>query len=412
MPIEIRDLRALDGPNLYYAQSAVKLQIWSDRDVRRELSDGIKTWAQATGVVIGYLQQDAEPVDGGILATTTFTTPYPNVGERIVEGVVADLQAAERGDTEYSHDDIVFDVMRLRKREEPAIGLLQIYAEARARDLPFLPREDGTVMVGSGARGYVFDPAGLSLGLTVDIPWDSVGRIPIVAVTGTHGKTATVRLCAQILAAAGRQVGRADTDGLMIGDEVVQHDDAAGFGGARRVLTDQRVDVAVLETSPLGILRRGLGFDLCDVSVITNIRPDHLREPGVDTLDEIAQAKGVISLVTRAEGRAVLNADDEHVAALEEFIGAPIMWFTRRPEQPKVQAHLVANGDAVWSDEEAVHVVFKGTRHTFVLGSVPGSVGGAAVHNVENVMAATAACIAQAVTPSTIAAVLGSRNQD
>src|SRR5918992_827241 len=127
MAIEVRDLRALEGPNLYYGQPAVKLQTWSERDIRRELTDAIKTWAQATGTVIGYLRQETVEEHGGQLLTTTFTTPFPNVGERIAEGVVADLQAAERGDEDYSHDDLLFEVMRLRKREEPPLAVLQIY---------------------------------------------------------------------------------------------------------------------------------------------------------------------------------------------------------------------------------------------------------------------------------------------
>jgi len=155
------------------------------------------------------------------LITSTFTTPFPNVGERIAEGVIGDLRAAEEGDEEYSHDDLLFEVNRLRKREEPPMPLLQIFAEARARELPFIHRDDGTIMVGSGALGFVFDPSGLSLGLAVDIPWDSVGRIPVLAITGTNGKTTTVRLCARILEAAGHRVGRTDTDGIVIGGKLV-----------------------------------------------------------------------------------------------------------------------------------------------------------------------------------------------
>src|SRR3954453_7343445 len=161
MPIDVRDIRGLEGPNLYYGQPGVKLQVWSDHDIRRELGDEIKRWAQMTGTVIGYLEQEVVPSDDGHLITTTFTTPFPNVGERIVEAVVADLQAAESGDEDYPHDNLLFEIRGLRKREEPPMALLQIYAEARFRDLPYLPRDDGTIMVGSGARGYIFNPAGL-----------------------------------------------------------------------------------------------------------------------------------------------------------------------------------------------------------------------------------------------------------
>ena len=408
MPIDVRDLRGLEGPNIYYGQPAVKLQLWSDRDIRNEIATTLKTWAQVTGTVIGYLQQVAQPENDGFLITTTFTTPFPNVGERLAEGVVADLEAAERRDPEYSHDDILFEVMRQRKREEPSMPLLQIYAEARARDLPFLAREDGKITVGSGARGFEFDPAGLSLGLGVDVPWDQVGRIPVIAVTGTNGKTTTVRLCAHILHAAGYRVGRTDTDGIVIDGELVEEGDWAGLGGARRVLSDPRVGVAVLETSRGGILRRGVGFDMCDVSVITNVSSDHLGELGVNTLEELAHVKGVIALSTRHDGRAVLNADDPHVARLALYIAAPILWFTRHSEEYRVAQHLAAGGDAVWSDGTAVHISFAGTRGEFSLDGIPIVVGGAAIHNVENVLAATGACVALGVDIGTISAALRS----
>ncbi len=397
MPIEIRDHRALEGPNLYYGQPAVKLQTWSDRDLRRAIGNGVKQWAQVTGIVIGYLQQEVAPEAGGYLITTTFTTPFPTVGERIVEAVVADLQAEERGDKEYTHDDLLFELIRMRKREEPPLALLQIYAEARARDLPFLPREDGKIVVGSGSRGFVFDPSGLGLGLPVEIPWADLGRIPVIAVTGTNGKTTTVRLCAHVLAAAGKRVGRTDTDGITIDGETVETGDWAGFGGARRVLADPQVDVAVLETSRGGILRRGLGFDLCDVSVITNVTADHVGELGVETLDEMARVKGVVALMTSTEGRAVLNATDERVADLEQYVSAPIMWFSRQANHPRLAAHLQAGGDATWSDGHEIHILWNGIHSQFPLDEIPIVLGGTAEHNVENVLAATAACVALSV---------------
>ncbi len=406
MPIEIRDLRALEGPNFYYGQPAVKLQTWSDRDIRRELNGTIMTWAQVTGMVIGALQQEQVEQDGGFLLLTTFITPLPNVGERIAAAAVQDLQAAERQDPEYNHDDLLFELVRMRQREEPPLALLQVYAEARARELPYIPREDGRVMLGSGSRGFIFDPSGLSLGLSVDIPWDRLGRIPVIAVTGTNGKTTTVRLCAHVLRAAGMRVGYTDTDAITIDGQQVEQGDWAGFSGARRVLANPQVDVAVLETSRGGILRRGLGFDVCDVSVITNVAADHLGELGIETIEEMARVKGVIALVTRPDGRVVLNAGDERLHEIEQYITAPIMWFSRRPDNPVLSAHLQAGGDAAWTDGSTIHVRFDGAQTDFPLNDLPIVVDGAAVHNVENVLAAAAACAALGVDMRTITAAL------
>jgi cyanophycin synthetase len=403
MGIDVRDLRGLDGPNIYHAQPAVKLQLWSDRDISRAVGDTIKRWANMTGLVIGYLDHQVEPDDGGYLITTTWTTPFPNVGERLAEGVVADVQAEEANDTTYSHDELLMEVIADLRREEPPLPLLQIMIEARSRDLPFMAREDGSVMVGSGSRGFVFDPSALGLGLTVAIPWDEVGRIPIIAVTGTNGKTTTTRLCAAIMAATGARVGRTDTDGIVIGGETVETGDWAGFGGARRVLTDTNVDAAVLETSRGGILRRGLGFDECDVAIITNISDDHLGEFGIDTLPQLARVKGVVAQAARPDGRAVLNADDPLLVALAPTLRAPVMWFSRHPDQPDFQRHLGDGGDLAWSNGTAIHVRYAGNDAAFPLDAIPIVNDGTALHNVENVLAATAACMALGVAPDVIA---------
>lgn len=402
MPIQLRDLRALEGPNLYYPQPAVKLQIWADRDISRLISDTVKIWSQQVGVVIGALRQEAAPDAYGYLITTTWMTPLPNVGERIAEGVFADLQAAEQHDEDYSHDEALFAAIAERKREEPSLLQLQVYAEAQVRDLPFLLRSDGKVMIGSGARGYVFDPAILSLGMPADIPWDTIGTIPVVAVTGTNGKTTTTRLIAHVLRSLGLRVGHTDTDGIVIADEQVEVGDWAGWGGARSVLTNPSVDVAVLETSRGGILRRGLGFPSCNVSVVTNVSADHLGEFGIETPEQMAQVKGVIVLVTRPDGYVVLNADDPIVLGLREWAPAPVMLFSRDPRNRTLAEHLAAGGYAVTGDESQITVAF-GEQHAQVaLADIPITFNGAALHNVENTMAAIAACLGLGLDPATI----------
>ena len=404
MPLHIRDLRALEGPNIYYPVPAVKLQVWADRDISRTLSDAIKQWAQQVGVVIGALQQEVQAAEDGYLITTTWTTPLPNAGERIAEGAIADLQAAESSDEDYSHDDALFAAIGERKREEPSLAQLQLYAEARARDLPMMPRGDGKLVFGSGARGHVFDPAILSLGMPATIPWDKIGTIPIVAVTGTNGKTTTTRLIAHILTTAGRRVGRTDTDGIVINGQQVEQGDWAGWGGARRVLTDPEVDVAVLETSRGGILRRGLGFSTCNVGVVTNISADHLGEFGVETTEQMAEVKGVVVLATQADGYVVLNADDRLVLALQQWSAAPIILFSHDPNNAAVTRHLADGGSAVYSDGTAINVNALGQHGQIAVADITITFDGAAVHNVENVLAAVGVCLGLGLDLRTIEA--------
>lgn len=404
--IQSRDIRGLEGPNIYYLQPAVKLELWSDRDVRRQISDGIKNWSQQVGVVIGALRQDAQQENGGWAILTTWTTPLPLVGERIAEAVVADLQAAERDDPDYSHDEALFAAIDERKREEPPLALLQLYAEAQVRGLPFLPHGNGKITLGSGARGWSFDAAETALGLAVQPPWEGIGAVPVIAVTGTNGKTTTIRLIAHILASTGLRVGRTDTDGVWIADEQVDEGDWAGFGGARRVLLDPTVDVAVLETSRGGILRRGLGFNACDIGVVTNIASDHLGELGIETLEQMALVKGVVIRATKPEGLAVLNADDPLVLDLGELAAAPVCLFSSDAGNQAVREYLDAGGAAITSDHDGLTIVFDTQRGRIPFAGVPITFGGAARHNVANVLAAVATCLGAGIGLDAIAAAL------
>lgn len=406
MPIQLHDLRALEGPNIYYPQPAVKLAIRAERDIRQQVSDTLKTWAQAVGLVIGHLRQDVQPAEGGFLITTTWTTPLPMVGERIAEGVVADLEAAEREDEEYSHDDLLFAAINERKRQQPSLPVLQIYAEAQVRGLPVLPRGDGTLLIGSGSRGWVFDPANLDLGLQIDVPWDNIGMIPIVAIAGTNGKTTTVQLIAHVLRSSGQRVGHADTDGIYIDEQQIEAGDWAGWSGARCVLTNQSVDVAVLETPCAGILRRGLGFDQCDVSVVTNSSTDQLGEFGSESLEQMARVKGVVVLATKPEGYVVLNADDPLVLAMRELTPASAILWSRDKDNPALAAHHAAKGTIVYINGTALETAFDEQHGQIALSDIPITVDGTALFDVENVLAATGACLGLGIDIRTIAAAL------
>ena len=135
-------------------------------------------------------------------------------------------------------------------------------------------------------------------------------RIPVVAITGTNGKTTTARMIGHVARRAGMSVGWSSTDGVYIDGDLIEAGDFSGPGGAGRVLRHPGVELAVTETARGGILRRGVGVAYNDVSVVTNISPDHLGLDGIDTLDQLAEVKAVITKITKPEGWCVLNADD------------------------------------------------------------------------------------------------------
>ncbi|HEY0433090.1 MAG TPA: Mur ligase family protein, partial [Chitinophagaceae bacterium] len=170
-------------------------------------------------------------------------------------------------------------------------------------------------------------------------PPGAPSRIPLVAVTGTNGKTTTTRLMAHIAKTAGHSVGFTSTDGIYINGREIYHGDCSGPASAAVVLRDPIVDFAVLECARGGILRSGLAFDKCDVSVITNIAADHLGLGDIDTLDELARVKSVVARSTGRDGYAVLNADDDLVYAMKNEVDCNVALFSMDENSERVSNH-------------------------------------------------------------------------
>src|SRR6185436_8843419 len=156
-------------------------------------------------------------------------------------------------------------------------------------------------------------------------------RVPVVAVTGTNGKTTTSRMIAHIARTGGQVVGWSNTDGIYLDGELVEAGDYSGPSGAGRVLALPGVEFAVTETARGGILLKGIGVTRNDVSVVTNVSADHLGLHGIDTLDQLAEVKSVVPRVTRRRGWAVLNGDDPRVYAMRTVIRARPWIFSRDP---------------------------------------------------------------------------------
>ena len=219
------------------------------------------------------------------------------------------------------------------------------------------------------------------------------GRIPVVAVAGTNGKTTTVRMVGHILKAFGRHVGMACTDGIYIDDRRIDTDDCSGPRSARAVLFNPRVDVAVLETARGGILREGLGFDMCDVAIVTNIgEGDHLGMAGIETTEQLAEVKRTIVENVAPTGAAVLNAEDSMTVAMAPYCPGSVIFFARDAQHPLIVAHRARGGRAVIVRNETV-MLAEGNREQPVtsLGAVPLTRDGKIGFQVDNVLAATAA---------------------
>jgi cyanophycin synthetase len=221
-------------------------------------------------------------------------------------------------------------------------------------------------------------------------------RIPIVAITGTNGKTTTCRMIASILKMAGRRVGLTTTDGIYIDGTQILKGDMSGPQSAQMVLQNPTVEHAVLETARGGILRAGLGFDRCDVAVVTNVTGDHLGLGGIDTVRDLARVKAVVPASTFRDGHSVLNADDYWCREMESRARGDVIYFTVDEHNEKVQEHLRARGKAVVLRQtprgEVIYMI-DGRRETAVLDvrHIPATFEGRARVNVKNALAATGA---------------------
>jgi cyanophycin synthetase len=234
-------------------------------------------------------------------------------------------------------------------------------------------------------------------------PGRNDGRIPVVAITGTNGKTTTARLVAHMLAASGRQVGLTTTDGIYVDGKCITKSDAAGPHSASTILADPTVDAAVFECARGGIVRRGLAFDECDVAVITNICADHIGQDGIRDLDDLIWIKSLIAESVREGGTLIVNADDPGALAVLDRPRVmqrekKIILYSESSTNPVVRAHLAKSGYAFFARGEHIIEAYDSfEREVLRFRDLPITFGGMLRHNLANTMAALAAAQAAGV---------------
>jgi len=245
-------------------------------------------------------------------------------------------------------------------------------------------------------------------------PKETDGRVPIFAITGTNGKSTTARMLGHILQQTGANVGLTSTTGVYLNGSRIVTGDCSGPQSARIVLREPSVDVAVLECARGGILREGLAFDECDVGAVLNVTEDHLGLRGVDTIEDLAAVKSVVTESVRRSGWSVLNADNEHTAAMARQAGGSICYFSLKEpnEWPEfLRDHVAKGGRAVCREpmEDGWDLVIHENKESIYLmkaADIPATFDGVAEFNVANALAAVAMAHCHGVPLKTIRSAL------
>ncbi|MFW6314936.1 MAG: Mur ligase family protein, partial [Desulfohalobiaceae bacterium] len=224
------------------------------------------------------------------------------------------------------------------------------------------------------------------------------GRIPIISVTGTNGKTTTIRLIAHIMQLSGKKVGYTTTDGIYIQNRLLYKGDCSGPESARFVLRDPTVDYAVFETARGGMMRAGLGYDLSNVGVVTNVASDHLGLSGIHTLEQLTRLKSLVAENVQPDGYAVLNADDIHVSSMQENVPCYVALFSMDAQNPSIRKHCAAGGIvALYEDGNIILRKGEWAMQVDRVINIPLTYFGKAAFQIQNVLAACLAAYVQGV---------------
>ena len=331
------------------------------------------------------------------------TVPEP--GERVVLRPTANLSTG--GTSIDRTDEIHPDNVTACEMAANVIGLDIAGLDVLTPDIGVPFQENGAVIIEVNAapgirmhthpvEGKPRDVAGAILDMLY--PTGSPAAIPIIAVTGTNGKTTTTRLIAHLFRSTGKTVGFTTTDGIYLQNRLVVPGDMTGPFGAIVILSNPTVDIAVLETARGGILRSGLGFEECDIGIVLNVAADHLGLGGINTLEQLAEVKSVVPAVVKRRGTAVLNADDPLVYAMAERSRGDVLFFSTATEgtNPLVEAHLAEGGTAALI-ENGTFVIRRGRLCIPIAAvrDVPLTLDGVARFQFGNILAAIAAAFVQ-----------------
>lgn len=407
--MKILSVQALRGPNYWSVEVPrliqVRLQVFTGDN------DKTQADADAAALLVAHKALSLQSAAGiAVKYSDSHKTIYEGIVNLVFEygteeaGKYAAKAALKVISGEMDEQKAIDDIRVLHEKAKPAVGLQAIIKTAVNHDIPVLQaHDDEPWQAGYGKWGILLSANDELSVLNSLIQNPDHGRIPIIAVTGSNGKTTTTRLIAHIMTNAGNAVGFTTSDGIYVNGEMIDKGDTTGPMSAEMILRHRKVGFAVLETARGGIVRAGLGYDKCDIAVVTNVQDDHLGISDIETIAQLTRVKGVVAKSVKPEGTAILNADNENTLKLGYESACKVAWFSMNAENTALQAQRRLGGAMAYVQNGWIVAEQNDINYRIAeLKSIPVTFGGTVGFMVQNVLAATLAAFVYGVSVEVI----------
>lgn len=387
--LKLDDSRRLTGPNLFGPEAGAVMDVLITGYDQQPVMARWQAELEAMLKPLGWSDQRIFSRQHQTGASLGFTAPI-DVLYAATEVNEAAWQRVVNHYTGVQQKPLEDEIQRLQKEiaaeANPALIAIQQAADEHA--VRFLS-DDDFVSLGYGASCQIY-PVN-QLPSVDDIDWSGIQSVPLALVTGTNGKSTTVRLAAHVIKAAGLSCGITSTDYIRIGEQILDSGDYSGPGGARTLLRHPETEVAILEVARGGMLRRGLGVNQAHCAAITNVAADHLGDYGMDTVSDMVAAKFVVRQALHAAQDLILNADDAGVVEFAQELNNEVVWFSWDFDNPVIKKHLEQGGKAVYVKQGMIYYHSSSEETPVVaVNEIPITMQGAAKHNIHNALVVVA----------------------
>ncbi|GAC16270.1 Mur ligase family protein [Aliiglaciecola lipolytica] len=393
MRLELDEVRRLTGPNLLWDKPGAILDVFIDDVDPRSVVTVWQSWVDKLLQTMQWPQSCTYRLYSGgasMALSAEMDALYTacDVAEFAWELSVAQMNGLPEVDWQLKAKQL-----QVALSEEQNPELLKILQQAEAHQVTAIS-DDDELSLGMGASVRVW-PIDQLPDLT-ELNWNAFRDIPRAFITGTNGKSTSVRLASEIAKAAGINAGVTSTDFIKVGEQIIDKGDYSGPGGARMLLRDKRTEMAFLEVARGGILRRGIPVDNVNAALITNVASDHLGQYGINTVEELAKVKFVVAKGLTPAGTLVLNADNALVVEQAKELDCRICWFSEDENHPLIKSNQQSALPCVFVQNKQFVYASGDTEKQYIVdvADVPMTMKGAARHNIQNALGVIGLCMA------------------